>query len=202
MSWYTNPDWWSAIGQWAGGIGTIAAVAIAMKQINETKKLHYDLLKPEVVLRGSVTPNYWVLTVIGTNIKQTPVFIRSIQLCRYFLPDKYNKKLAKRYSGKMVVEHIQDEHFMLSMGEFYKKKVPLDKYVEILEKAQVPIMLLSIDFIIYTGGVQKLYKLGEKKGGQISLNWEFIYKEYYRKYQDIKRNTATIGDRGEINENQ
>jgi hypothetical protein len=44
---------WSAAGQWVGGIGTIIAVWMALKQINETRRLQYELLKPEIDLYAS-----------------------------------------------------------------------------------------------------------------------------------------------------
>lgn len=88
MPWYTNPDWWSAIGQWVGGIGTVLALYIALKQINETKRLQYDLLKPELVLDCNIQKNNdmknpsspVILNIKVMNVKQTPVYLEETEL--------------------------------------------------------------------------------------------------------------------------
>jgi hypothetical protein len=85
-NWYISPDWWSAIGQWIGAIGTLIAVLIALRQINETKKLQLNLLKPEVILVGKPTsdvPNK-ELTITMTNIKQTPIYIKRVEINEYY----------------------------------------------------------------------------------------------------------------------
>lgn len=61
MNWYTNPDWWSAIGQWVGGIGTLVAVWIALRQMNETRKLQYELLRPEIDVHCSPSGYSYVI---------------------------------------------------------------------------------------------------------------------------------------------
>ncbi|TCP69725.1 hypothetical protein [Baia soyae] len=38
MSWYKDPDWWSAIGQWAGAIGTVLAVYVGFRQVKVVLK--------------------------------------------------------------------------------------------------------------------------------------------------------------------
>lgn len=110
--WYTNPDWWSAIGQWVGGIGTLVAVLITMRQIKETRQLQLDLIKPELILETNVA-SYMIgagtsnddfrfleieFTITATNIKSTPVCIKDVTLSRvrFFSKNSIFKKIRKK----------------------------------------------------------------------------------------------------------
>src|SRR5690606_33657629 len=121
--WYTNPDWWSAIGQWVGGIGTVIAVWIALKQVNETRKLQYELMHPEIDVNYQlpITVLYWEelnnslekgdnlrrfifdkeinkkLRITISNPKQTPVIISEAKL-KVLYPVRENLIKNLRYA--------------------------------------------------------------------------------------------------------
>lgn len=120
MTWYTDPDWWSAIGQWVGGIGTIFAVVVAMRQIRETREMQYELLKPEIDLypnRNDLQIMYddedqeeisyetlidfllsHPLTITATNTKQVPVTINYIDISRFTL---HRPQKSSRWGGSL-----------------------------------------------------------------------------------------------------
>lgn len=116
--WYTNWDMWGAVGQWIGGIGTIVAVIIALKQINETRRLQYELLKPDIDISPSYSDSSIILPdaipvdlefikkkldkieIKISNTKQTPVTISKFQI--------FNANhLENKYIRKSVVDNFR-----------------------------------------------------------------------------------------------
>lgn len=136
MPWYTSADWWSAIGQWVGGIGTIAAVWIAMRQIRETRKLQYDLMKPELEFDGRLDFDTDSYVITATNLKATPVPMRSLRMW-----------IAEGMQERREVFEISP--FSLKTGEFYDVKLGSEYWSQ--DWSQEPVLLkIEFDVVHYS----------------------------------------------------
>lgn len=73
--WYKDWDMWSAVGQWVGGIGTILAVFLAVKQMKEAKELQYDLLKPDIDIYSG-----FVMHTISSDLQVAHLLLDQLKL--------------------------------------------------------------------------------------------------------------------------
>ena len=195
MNWCTNPDWWSALGEWIGGIGTVVAIFIALKQI----RVQFEIMKPEISLRYSPTAIFTTsvnpdfdskLSISITNPKQTSVTVSKI-LCFEWEVREVRFPLFKRMSLKLKIRFLlkrfsrgrggifrrkdsYELNVLLHPGQEYTFYIDLKKLKNIVFEKKVILLKVLVQYTEY--GKKEIYIILRKPLGNVDPDDDNLFQ--------------------------